>query len=49
MLSGGVINLDKLVTHVFPLEKAVEALELAADYSKGSIKVHIADEHDLHS
>lgn len=43
-LRGGILNLDDLVTHTFPLERAVEAMELAGDVSKGSIKVQIIDE-----
>ena len=46
-ISGGVLNLDKLVTHKFPLEQAVEAFELASDVSKGSIKVQIVDDVDV--
>jgi L-iditol 2-dehydrogenase len=46
-LSGGVLNLDSLITHSFPLEQAVEAIELAHDISKGSIKVQIIDGRDL--
>lgn len=38
------MDLNKLVTHKFPLEKAIEAFELAADSSKLSIKIHIVDE-----
>ena len=44
---GGVISLDSLVTHTFPLEQAVEALTLASDPSKGSIKVHVVDKMDI--
>lgn len=40
------MNLNKLVTHKFPLEKAIEAFELNADTSSLSIKVHIVDEVD---
>ncbi|KAL9107582.1 MAG: hypothetical protein Q9227_007582 [Pyrenula ochraceoflavens] len=47
LLSGGILNLDKLVTHTFPLEKAVDGLTLASDVSKGSIKVHIIDEQEI--
>ena len=36
-----------MVTHKFPLEEAVEALTLASDPSKGSIKVHVVDEMDI--
>ncbi|KAI8948709.1 GroES-like protein [Xylaria longipes] len=45
-LSGEVMNLNKIVTHKFPLEKAVEAFELNADLSQPSIKIHIVDEMD---
>ncbi|KAK9318842.1 hypothetical protein V1517DRAFT_334437 [Lipomyces orientalis] len=41
---GDDINLDKLVTHIFPLEQAVEALTFSSDVRNGSIKVHIVDE-----
>ncbi|GKZ34787.1 hypothetical protein AbraIFM66950_005143 [Aspergillus brasiliensis] len=43
-LSGGILDLKKLVSHVFPLEKAVDALNLCADPRNGSIKVTIVDE-----
>ncbi|KAL6889499.1 GroES-like protein [Trichoderma longibrachiatum] len=43
-LSGGILDLKPLVTHVFPLEDAVEALHLAADARNGSIKIQIVDE-----
>ncbi|KAK9449620.1 chaperonin 10-like protein [Limtongia smithiae] len=43
-MTSGVINLDMLITHTFPLERAVEALTLASDVKNGSIKVHITDE-----
>ncbi|KAK2768597.1 hypothetical protein FQN54_000453 [Arachnomyces sp. PD_36] len=45
-LSGGVLDLDRLVTHRFPLERAVEALELCSDITKGSIKVQVVDEEE---
>ena len=45
-LSGGIMDLRKLVSHVFPLERATEALELCADKSKGSIKVLVVDEQE---
>ena len=38
--------MKKLVSHVFPLEKAVDALNLCADPKNGSIKVTIVDEVD---
>lgn len=43
-MSGGILDLNKLVTHKFPLEKALDAFELCADVRNGSIKVHIVDE-----
>ncbi|CAF9923948.1 MAG: hypothetical protein GOMPHAMPRED_003496 [Gomphillus americanus] len=46
-MKGGIINLDALVTHTFPLEQADEALTLASDPSKGSIKVHVVDDVDV--
>ncbi|KAK9452536.1 chaperonin 10-like protein [Dipodascopsis uninucleata] len=45
-LSQGLLNLDKLVTHTFPLEQAEHALKFSADIRNGSIKVHILDEVD---
>jgi L-iditol 2-dehydrogenase len=34
------------VTHVYPLEDAIDALHLAADPRNGSIKIQIVDEVD---
>lgn len=45
-LSGGVLDLKKLVSHTFPLEKALEAFEMCADLSRGSIKTQVVDEVD---
>lgn len=45
-LAGGILDLKHLVSHTFPLEHALEALELCSDLSKGSIKVQIVDEVD---
>ncbi|KAK5788964.1 hypothetical protein VI817_009922 [Penicillium citrinum] len=45
-LSGGILDLKKLVSHTFPLEKAEDALELCADTRNGSIKVLVVDEQD---
>ncbi|OIW31513.1 GroES-like protein [Coniochaeta ligniaria NRRL 30616] len=45
-LAGGILDLKALVSHTFPLEHALEALELCSDLSKGSIKVQIVDEVD---
>lgn len=43
MISNGIIKVDDLVTHKFPLERADEAIELVGDPTKGSIKVMIED------
>ncbi|BCS23468.1 uncharacterized protein APUU_31692A [Aspergillus puulaauensis] len=43
-LSGGIFDMKKLVSHVFPLEKAQDALYVSADASNGSIKVVVVDE-----
>ncbi|WVO23661.1 chlorophyll synthesis pathway protein BchC [Cryptococcus decagattii] len=43
IVSGGLINLKPLLTHTFPLNKAVEAFHVAADPTKGAIKVQIID------
>jgi L-iditol 2-dehydrogenase len=44
IVSGGLVDLKPLVTHRFPLERAVEAFEVAADPKQGAIKVQILDE-----
>ena len=41
LLKGGVIDLEKLVTHRFKLEDAVDAFKTAADPKTGAIKVQI--------
>ncbi|KKY13672.1 putative sorbitol dehydrogenase [Diplodia seriata] len=46
-LSGGVINVKPLISHVFPLEQAKEALELCSDLSHGSIKVQVVDDTEV--
>ncbi|KAF7589884.1 hypothetical protein BBP40_003545 [Aspergillus hancockii] len=43
-IGGGVLDLKRLVTHTFSLEKAEEALQLCADPRNGSIKVLVVDE-----
>lgn len=45
-LSGGILDLKKLVTHNFPLEQGLDALQLCSDITKGSIKVQIIDDVD---
>lgn len=39
-----MLDLRPLVTHVFPLEKAEEAVRFSADVENGNIKVLIVDE-----
>jgi L-iditol 2-dehydrogenase len=41
------MDLKPLVSHVFALEKAVDAMHICADLSQGSIKVQIVDEVDI--
>ncbi|KNA96789.1 alcohol dehydrogenase [Fusarium oxysporum f. sp. lycopersici 4287] len=43
-IEGGLIDAKKLVSHVFPLEQALEGLTLSADPKNGCIKVQIVDE-----
>ncbi|KAL1887778.1 hypothetical protein Sste5346_010017 [Sporothrix stenoceras] len=43
-IEGGLIDVKKLVSHVFPLEKAQEALEFSSDPKNGCIKVQVVDE-----
>lgn len=43
LVAGGLIDLKPLVTHRFPLERAVEAFQVAADPTQGAIKVQIQD------
>ncbi|KIX01904.1 uncharacterized protein Z518_07843 [Rhinocladiella mackenziei CBS 650.93] len=47
LANGQVLNLDSLVTHTFPLERAVEAMALSVDRTKGSIKVQIVDDREI--
>ena len=42
-----VLNLDRLVTHTFPLHRAVEAMQTCDDRTQQSIKVQIVDEDDV--
>ncbi|KAK6386308.1 hypothetical protein LTS17_001883 [Exophiala oligosperma] len=42
-----VLDLDALVTHKFPLERATEAMKLCADRSQSSIKVMIVDDQEI--
>lgn len=43
LVSEGLIDLKPLVTHRFPLEKAVDAFHIAVDPAQGAIKVQIQD------
>ncbi|WWC89567.1 uncharacterized protein L201_004491 [Kwoniella dendrophila CBS 6074] len=43
LVEGGLIDLKPLVTHRFPLNKAVDAFHVAADPTQGAIKVQIQD------
>lgn len=38
--------MKKLVSHIFPLEKALEALTFSSDPKNGSIKVQVVDEKE---
>ncbi|KFZ03257.1 hypothetical protein V502_11095 [Pseudogymnoascus sp. VKM F-4520 (FW-2644)] len=46
-LSGNVLNLDKLITHTFPLEQAMDAMELCSNVALGSIKIQVVDDRDI--
>jgi L-iditol 2-dehydrogenase len=43
-LEGGILNVKPLVSHTFPLEKALDAMSLCSDVSQGSIKVQVIDD-----
>ncbi|KAJ5287921.1 hypothetical protein N7478_003607 [Penicillium angulare] len=45
-LSGGILDLKKLVSHKFPLERAEDALHICTDTRNGSIKVLVVDEQE---
>lgn len=42
-----VMNLDAMITHTFPLEQAVEAMELCADKDTVSVKIQIVDDTEI--
>lgn len=44
LISNGVINVDLLISHRFPLEQAVEAMSLSSDPTRPSIKVLVEDQ-----
>lgn len=46
LIQNGVINMEKLVTHRYKLEDAVEAFKTAADPKTGAIKVQIRNDED---
>ncbi|KAF1812253.1 GroES-like protein [Eremomyces bilateralis CBS 781.70] len=46
-LSSGILDLKKLISHTFPLENGLEALQLCSDITKGGIKVQIIDDVDV--
>lgn len=46
-LSGGIVNLDKLITHTYPLEDAISAMELCSNIAMGSIKIQIVDDQEI--
>ncbi|KAF2678875.1 GroES-like protein [Lentithecium fluviatile CBS 122367] len=45
-LAGGILDLKPLVSHTFPLEKALDALHTCGNFANGSIKVQVVDERD---
>ncbi|KAG9634124.1 sorbitol dehydrogenase, partial [Aureobasidium melanogenum] len=46
-VKGKLMDLKPLVSHVFALEKAVDAMHICADLSQGSIKVQIVDDVEI--
>lgn len=46
-ISGGILDLKGLITHRVPLEKAVDAMNIASDPKNASIKVLIVDDADV--
>ncbi|KAH0384468.1 sorbitol dehydrogenase, partial [Aureobasidium melanogenum] len=46
-VKGKLMDLKPLVSHVFALEEAVDAMHICADLSQGSIKVQIVDEVEI--
>jgi L-iditol 2-dehydrogenase len=46
-LSGGILDLDKLITHTFPLENAMDALKLCSDVAQWSIKIQVVNNGDI--
>jgi L-iditol 2-dehydrogenase len=46
-LSGGILNLDKLITHTYPLEDAISAMEICSNIAMGSLKIQIVDDLEI--
>jgi threonine dehydrogenase-like Zn-dependent dehydrogenase len=40
-MENGLINIDNMVTHRFPLEKTIEAFDLVSGYKDGVMKAMI--------
>ncbi|GME69453.1 unnamed protein product [[Candida] boidinii] len=47
LIANKVIDVDALVTHRFPIEKADEAMAVSSDPSNGNIKVMITDDYEV--
>ncbi|EMC91982.1 hypothetical protein BAUCODRAFT_312857 [Baudoinia panamericana UAMH 10762] len=47
MANGNVLNLDAMITHTFPLEQAVQAMEACADPKLLTVKVQIVDDTEI--
>jgi L-iditol 2-dehydrogenase len=43
LVGEGLIDLKPLVTHRYPLEKAIDAFHTAGDPASGAVKVQIKD------
>jgi L-iditol 2-dehydrogenase len=46
-ISGGILDLERLVTHKVSLEKSSDALHIASDTKNGSIKVFVVDDENV--
>lgn len=42
--AGRLPGVSDMITHTFPLERALEAFDVAADIRSGAVKVQIVDE-----
>ncbi|KAF2261208.1 sorbitol dehydrogenase [Lojkania enalia] len=45
-LTGNILDLKPLISHTYPLEKALDALHTCSDLKNGSIKVQVVDEFE---